>query len=214
MGRPAVINRTILLDVAEQIVHARGIASLTIGEVAKAAGISKGGVQSCFGTKDQLINAMFERSFTEYKADIASRVGSYPSSGERLLAHVAATHDIDDTEARRAASMMSAMLSGPDQYRARLRDWYREHMASFDTTTRAGRCDRLAFIATEGAFMLRCFGFLSLEGNAWEAIFADIHQLILEKPPLASRSIAVTDGDAIDINPADNPPDNKKDASC
>ena len=185
MGRPVVINRNALLDVAEQVVHARGIASLTIGEVAKAAGISKGGVQSCFGTKDQLINAMFERSFTEYKADIAARVGANPTSSEQLMAHVAATRDIDDTEARRAASMMSAMMSGPDQYRAALRGWYREHMASFDTTTQAGRRDRLAFIATEGAFMLRCFGFLSMEGNEWEMIFADIHQLILDKAPLA-----------------------------
>lgn len=174
MGRPAVIDRDELLDVAEHIVLARGIAHLTIGEVAKAAGVSKGGVQSSFGTKDQLIHAMFERSLAQYTQDIAARVGDNPAPGDELMAHVAATRDMDDAQARRAASMMSAMLSGPQEFRTALQGWYRQRMELMDTTTPAGRHARLAFIASEGAFMLRCFGFWSLDVQEWTSVFQDI----------------------------------------
>lgn len=61
MGRQRSINRDKVLDAAEEIVANQGAAGLTIDSVAKAMGISKGGVQYCFGSKDALIDAMFER---------------------------------------------------------------------------------------------------------------------------------------------------------
>jgi AcrR family transcriptional regulator len=58
MGRRQTIDREKVLAVAEDIVGQRGAAALTIDAVAKAAGITKGGVQSAFGTKEALIAAM------------------------------------------------------------------------------------------------------------------------------------------------------------
>jgi AcrR family transcriptional regulator len=46
MGRYQPVDRDKVLDAAEAILRTRGIAALTIDAVAKAAGISKGGVQS------------------------------------------------------------------------------------------------------------------------------------------------------------------------
>jgi AcrR family transcriptional regulator len=181
MGRPAVINRDALLDVVEHIVQTRGVGSLTIGEVAKAAGISKGGVQSCFGTKDQIINAMFERWGVEYDAQIRQIAGDSPAPEKELAAHVEVTRQMSDKEARRAAGMMGAMLTEDSQFRHALRDWYRSRMTLFDPATAEGRRARLAFVATEGAYILRCFGFLEIEQNEWEAIFEDIGQLIQTK---------------------------------
>ena len=54
-GRPRSIDRDKVLDAAEGIVAAEGAAGLTFDAVARAAGITKGGVQYCFGTKDKLI---------------------------------------------------------------------------------------------------------------------------------------------------------------
>lgn len=61
MGRQRSIDREKVLDVAEEIISTQGAAALTIDSVARAMGISKGGVQYCFGNKDALIDAMFER---------------------------------------------------------------------------------------------------------------------------------------------------------
>lgn len=61
MGRQRIIDREKVLEAAEEIVINQGATALTIDAVAKAMGISKGGVQYCFGNKDALIDAMFER---------------------------------------------------------------------------------------------------------------------------------------------------------
>lgn len=180
MGRPVVIQRDAVLDVVEQIVHSRGISSFTIGEVAKAAGISKGGVQSCFGTKDQLIYAMFERWSAEYDADIQALVGDNPSPVEEVGAHVTATEQMNSVEANRAAGMMTALLQG-QKFRQPANNWYRARLDLIDPQTEEGRRLRLAFLATEGAFLLRCFGFLTLHDGEWESIFEDINALLPAK---------------------------------
>ncbi len=61
MGRRRTIDRDQLLDAAEAVISREGAAGLTIDAVAKEMGITKGGVQYCFGTKDALIDAIFER---------------------------------------------------------------------------------------------------------------------------------------------------------
>jgi AcrR family transcriptional regulator len=51
MGRKPTITRDGLLDVAEELVREQGGSALTIGALAKAAGISKGGVQYSLPTE-------------------------------------------------------------------------------------------------------------------------------------------------------------------
>ena len=53
-GRPRTIDRDKVLDAAEDIVMAQGASGLTFDALAKAAGITKGGLQYCFGTKENL----------------------------------------------------------------------------------------------------------------------------------------------------------------
>lgn len=50
MGRRRTIDRDQLLDAAEAVIAREGAAGLTIDAVAKEMGITKGGVQYCFGT--------------------------------------------------------------------------------------------------------------------------------------------------------------------
>eukprot|EP01031_Cornospumella_fuschlensis_P052777 gene52777-64487_t len=89
MGRRPTINRNDVLQAAEHIVATRGAAALTIEAVATAAGISKGGVQSCFGTKEALIGAMLDRWFEDYAAGLkAALAGGEDSPAARMAGHV------------------------------------------------------------------------------------------------------------------------------
>src|SRR5690606_31627342 len=54
-GRPRTIDRDKVLDAAEAVVMRAGAAGLTIDAVAREAGITKGGVQYAFGSKENLI---------------------------------------------------------------------------------------------------------------------------------------------------------------
>ena len=182
MGRYQPVDRDKVLDAAEHIVRTRGIAALTIDGVAKAAGISKGGVQSGFGTKDGLIAAMYARWVGEYDAELAAMIGSDAPPMRRLDAHVACTADTDAAAADRAAGMMAALLNAPAQL-VELQDWYASRLDGIDVATPAGRRARLAFLANEGAFLLRSFGFMRMAPEAWDEVFADIRALMAEADP-------------------------------
>ena len=78
MGRRRTIDRDHVLAVAEGIVAQRGAAALTIDAVAKAAGISKGGVQSSFGTKEGLIAAMLQYWLQDYAQRARALAGDDP----------------------------------------------------------------------------------------------------------------------------------------
>ncbi|SDV46038.1 TetR/AcrR family transcriptional regulator [Chitinasiproducens palmae] len=177
MARPSRIDRNDVLDAAEAVVRDRGIAGVTIGGVAQAAGISKGGVQAIFGSKDQLIHAMYERWSGEFDRAVAALAGPTPSPVTALRAHAEATRRTDEAQADRAAALMTGLLTA-EAWRAYPAEWYRERFDLADTGTEEGRRARIAFLATEGAFLLRSFGFLNMSDEEWQAIFADVQALL------------------------------------
>ncbi|OJH36906.1 TetR/AcrR family transcriptional regulator [Cystobacter ferrugineus] len=177
MGRRPAIDRDKVLDIAESILLTAGTASLTIDAVAKAAGISKGGVQSCFGTKNELIAAMMERWAREYDAQVMAAVGPSPGPVEAVRGHVHATMEMDEESNARAAGMMAALIEASEHI-ASTRAWYRDRFGGLDLQSEEGRRARLAFLATEGAFMLRAFGFIRPSEEEWRGLNEDLLALL------------------------------------
>lgn len=175
MGRRPTINREQVLAIAERIVAERGAAALTIEAVATAAGISKGGVQSCFGTKEALIGAMLDRWVQDYAAGLAAALaGRQDSPAARLGAHVALSLDEAAAESTaRSAALVAALLPNPEQLGA-VRAWYAERFAGLFEAGAAGRPLRLALLATEGAVLLRHLGLATLSPADWATLRADI----------------------------------------
>ncbi|MDX7986144.1 TetR/AcrR family transcriptional regulator [Xenorhabdus sp. 12] len=180
MGRRKTIDREVLLDAAEQIVTTQGAAALTIDAVAKAVGITKGGVQYNFGTKDALIDAMFERWGESYDQQFQKIAGENPNPLTAMHAHVEATRQSDAASTAKAAGLMAALLQTPERLKS-TKAWYQERMAGLDMATVEGRQARLAFLATEGAFILRFFGLMEMNEDEWEGIFDDISTLMPSK---------------------------------
>lgn len=177
MGRRKTIDREMLLDVAEEIVTTQGAAALTVDAVAKAAGITKGGVQYSFGTKDALIDAMLERWAKSYAEEFDRISGANPDAVTAVRAHVEATRRSDASSNAKAASLMAALQQTPEHL-ASTRRWYRERLADLDTSTEEGRRARLAFFATEGAFALRFFGLMDIGEDEWADVMADIAAML------------------------------------
>lgn len=177
MGRKRTIDRDLVLTVAERVVAERGASALTIDAVAKAAGITKGGVQSSFGTKEALIAAMLRRWMQAYAKRVHVRAGHDPSLSARVAAHVDVTRSEDEDTQRRAASLLALLLQSPDHL-LDVRQWYEEQAAGLHTKDPSAKRARMAFLATEGAFFLRFFGLLPLEAVVWDEIFDDIRGLL------------------------------------
>lgn len=180
MGRKRTIDRNKVLDAAEAIVSSQGAAALTIDAVAKACGITKGGVQYCFGSKEALIDAMYMRWEAEYDAQVDALTGAaQPDPGARLKSIMLLMRQVEPDENTRAAAMLAALMQSP-QLLEKNRQWYRNQLNVFDLQTREGRLQRLAFFASDALFLLRCFGFVDFAEDEWLEALADIEQFCLE----------------------------------
>lgn len=189
MGRRKKIDREVLLNAAEQIVTAHGAAALTIDALAKAVGITKGGVQYSFSTKDNLIDAMFERWEASYDEPFHEIAGDHPQPLTTVHAHIEATMRSDEASTAKAAGLLAALQQTPEHLKS-TQIWYRERIAGLDTTTEEGRQARLAFLATEGAFVLRFFGLMDIGEDEWKDIFNDI---LASLPSKVSSENSVSD---------------------
>lgn len=172
-GRPRSIDRDRVLDAAEGIVAQDGATGLTFDAVARAAGITKGGVQYCFGTKENLIRSMIERWGSTFEAEVMAHAGDDRSPHSVIRGHLLATRDSDEAEHSRSAVMMTALLQSPEEVAAS-RVWYTQRLAGLDMGKEKDRRVALAFLASEGAFLLKAFGLIEITEAQWTALFADM----------------------------------------
>lgn len=175
-GRPRTIDRDKVLDAAEAVVKRTGASGLTIEAVAREAGITKGGVQYCFGSKDSLINAMLQRWCDGFDAAVRTIAGSDADAVATLRGHVEANRRTDAAENSRSSAMMAALLQTPSQI-AETRNWYTRRLSGLDVGRQEARRARLAFLASEGVFYLRAFDLVALDDAEWSDILNDISTL-------------------------------------
>lgn len=183
-GRPRTIDRDKVLDAAETLLLKGGAAALSLDSVAQAAGITKGGVQYCFGTRENMIRALIDRWGQAFDTEVASHTGPDPTPGAVIRGHLTAARDADEAEHSRSAAMMAALMQRPDQVAA-TRDWYNSRLAGLDLARPEDRRLVMAFLAGEGAFLLRAFGLIDLDAAQWQVIFTDILADASSAEPLA-----------------------------
>lgn len=148
-----------------------GASALSFDAVAKAAGITKGGVQSAFGTRDNLIRTMITRWKEAFDADVDRRTGPDPSPCALIRGHLAATRD--EADHSRSAVMLTTLLQHPDEL-SDTRNWYNARLSGLDLEKRDDRQVALAFLAGEGAFLLKALGMIELDETQWNALFQDM----------------------------------------
>lgn len=176
MGRRPTISRESLLTLAEDIVNAEGPQALTIDALARAGGISKGGVQYSFASKDALIKGLVDRwtaQFDTLVEDIAS-VG--PTAFVR--SYIAAMRSSHAAINAKMAGLMIAYMQNPS-HRRDTADWYRTILDRMDATADS-RAARTAFMAVEGLMMLRIWG--ADDGVDWPSQLDDIEALLPADP--------------------------------
>ncbi|WP_274604011.1 TetR/AcrR family transcriptional regulator [Sphingomonas sp. CFBP 13720] len=187
LGRIRTIERDAILDAAESVTMAKGPAGLTIAAVAEKMGITNGGVQYSFRSKEAMIAAMFERWREEY-ADRMAQLQIDTDDGHAMTrAHIDLTRNFDECSRRRVPSILVAILNSP-QHVALTRAWYRDRVDAIDATTDEGRMLRVALFAIEGAFLMRLFGLVEMEPHEWDELAADVLRLI-DREPVAAVSM-------------------------
>ncbi|WP_274424502.1 TetR/AcrR family transcriptional regulator [Chelativorans sp. YIM 93263] len=168
MGRKPTISRDGLLTIAEDIVNSEGPQALTIDALAKAAGISKGGVQYSFASKDELIKGLIDRWNNQFDALVVDIEKSGPI--EFVRSYIAAMRSSQGALDAKLAGLMIAYLQNPNN-RVETADWYRSILRKFGNSQEA-RAARTAFLAVEGLMLMRITGVDDTE--EWNALLDDV----------------------------------------
>jgi len=174
VGRVKTINRESVLDAVESVILQQGISGLSVDAVAKAAGITKGGVQSCFGTKESMVEAMLKRYLCTYESQKNALSSGFAGSEKEMMVHVELTGDMRDINNSRTAALMAALLQFP-QYLVLVNQWYQEKFRLFSSQSEKTDEDlKLLFFATEGIFFLKHFGLMEITEDQWMTFFSSV----------------------------------------
>ena len=169
MGRRPTVTRERLLDIAEELVRTSGGAALTIGGLAQAAGISKGGVQYSFASKDDLVRSLIDRWTSQFEALLGDDPADDPINFVRR--YIAATRTSQQAMNAKMAGLLVSQLENPVDLQE-TRDWYHGIFDRLSGTSPETRAARVAFLAIEGLFLMRING-IDEEG-AWTKFLDDV----------------------------------------
>ncbi len=173
MGRKPTISRDGLLDVAEELVRTQGGGALTIGALAKAAGISKGGVQYSFASRDDLIRSLIDRWTDRFDAMLDDAATQGPI--DFIRSYIAATRTSQQALDAKIAGLMVSYLENPAHLKE-TRDWYRGIFERLTGASPDAQAARVAFLAVEGLFLLRING-IDKDGD-WISFLDDVEAVL------------------------------------
>lgn len=158
-------TRDRLLDAAEAVVIARGVAALSLDAVAAEAGVSKGGLLHHFRSKEALLSGLVERLAAEMRAIFDAVVAAQPAGPGRHTRGVIvwALHSAPERaerDLRIAAALLSAHAHDP-----RLIDPIRAEHARIraqveDDGLPPGHA-HVVLAAADGLFLAKVFGLWS-----------------------------------------------------
>lgn len=173
MGRKPTISRETLLDRADEIVRNSGAGALTIGALAQAADISKGGVQYSFASRDELVRALVARWTNQF--DVALDNAAKDDPIDLVRHYIAAMRASQKVMDAKMAGLMVSYLEDPTN-RQETRDWYLGIFERLGGRSPVEQAARVAFFAVEGLFLLHMSG-LNEEGS-WTAFLDDVEAVL------------------------------------
>jgi AcrR family transcriptional regulator len=171
-GRPS--RKLELFIAATRLVGAKGIEALTIDGLATAAGITKGGVQYHFQSKDQLITELLEFLLGSFDEELEGKEGA-----AWLTAFVDLTLSPETEGDAAAAAILTALPPGDPRaapYAFYAAKWRRKADAMPDPALA-----QIIRLATDGLWVERAYGRIST--GETRAIVAGLKALIRQAGP-------------------------------
>ena len=184
MGRKRLITADQILDATAYVVGRDGAAQLTLDAVAVQAKISKATVLYCYGSKDELIEAVVRRGVamdTAFNDAAIASLGDTPNAviHGRLLA----AKEVFPAEWHPVALSLCSALAQDAKLRSVQQDTQTAVMDRIKKTSAKPRGAMLAYLALEGLKLLEI-----LEWHVWskperEELLRDIAWLAETEPP-------------------------------
>ncbi len=171
-GRPS--KKLELFIAATRLVGAQGIEALTIDRLAKAAGVTKGGVQYHFQSKDQLITELLEFLLGSFDEELDGKEGA-----AWLDAFVDLTLSPETEGDAAAAAILTALPPGDP--RAAPYEFYAAKWRAKAGDLPDPAIGQIIRLATDGLWLERAYG--RIPTGETKAIVRKLKQLIQQTRP-------------------------------
>jgi AcrR family transcriptional regulator len=159
--------RELLLDAAEEVVNAQGVARLTLEAVARQAGLSKSGLLHHFPSKDALIDAIVARTVSLWKASLESALAEQPAGPQptvRGLLQCCLGDMAEWTERlRRSSTALLAVLVHCPGRRTAMHDFYQGLHARMEQECGGRPTGDLVLAVVDGIWLRWVTGLAPLE---------------------------------------------------
>lgn len=182
MSRYQKLDKNELLNAAERVIQNQGAHALSIGTVAAEAGVSRGGIQSNFGTRAQLIDALFDRwdqDLERYKQEVRSRARSDISDLDVFLAASRLQH-------KQQPQQMSAMMILTMQtqaHREASHEWMADKLSLIPSEDKQKRLERLRLLVSEAMIVIHSMQLTPLSEDDWDEVWDDLDGVFRNDTP-------------------------------
>lgn len=176
MARYQKLDRDKMLEAAEALILKEGAHALSIGGVAKQAGVSKGGIQSTFGTREGLVQALFERWGDALDRAVLKLEKEHGADFDPFHLFLKATLETHHENPHQDAAMMFLLLKD-SQMRERSHQWVMDKVERFELHGEEGRQRRLKFVVTQALAVIRSLEMMPFSKEEWQEIFNDADEV-------------------------------------
>ncbi|WP_119460992.1 TetR/AcrR family transcriptional regulator [Rhodospirillaceae bacterium SYSU D60014] len=159
------LTRRHLLDVTATLALEAGVSTLTLESVARAAGVSKGGLLHHFPSKQALIEALFDDLAGRFRQAVDQEIADDPDERARTARaylRAVAGQPADEDEAKLWGVLTIAILAEPS-LRGRWRSWLDEHLEADKAEATPPVEAMIGRLAADGLWLADLFGFYDIE---------------------------------------------------
>jgi AcrR family transcriptional regulator len=152
-------SREKILHAAEEVVMEVGAGHLTLGAVAKKAGVSKWGLIYNFPTKELLLEGMIVRLVTLWKESYLKAMRQFPDSATgKLKAQMQATVMLDERYRRVSNALVAASANEP-RLMVPVKKHYRQIFAELQETGIDFEMAAVLLMAASGLYTTEILGY-------------------------------------------------------
>jgi AcrR family transcriptional regulator len=119
------IRKDEIMQAALTVLSERGSTNVTLDDIAKASGFSKGGITYYYSSKDALIKDVFEYFFSDVYKRADAETGKKDTPLEKILSYVW-LYDRNDDQCSKIYPLLFDVLvlaTNNDEYRASIQKW-------------------------------------------------------------------------------------------
>ncbi|MFH0752974.1 MAG: TetR/AcrR family transcriptional regulator [Candidatus Omnitrophota bacterium] len=151
-------SREIIIDAAEAVVMEMGATHMSLDEVSKKAGVSKGGLMYHFPNKDSLLKAMIQRLVAQFYMDRDVTLGQLKKSPARILkANILTALQPNIKRQRMGLSILVVAAHNPELLES-LKEAYRQHLKDINDSGLDFERAAIISLATDGLMLLEILG--------------------------------------------------------